>query len=87
MIMEIFSKDEKGISNEWGAYRNSKHIHVITRRVVSKPEPVDGRSDGHGDGVVDLRHDEGETDGVPVRDPSPILLGNPVALQSYSMSA
>jgi hypothetical protein len=58
------------------ASRDGEHVHVVAGGVAEQPEVVEDGADGHGNGVVHLWHDEGETDGVPVGYVSPVLLGD-----------
>lgn len=60
--------------------RNSKHIHIIASGVAQHPKVVDGRSDSHGNGVVNLGNDKSQTDGVPVGYVAPVFFGDEVVL-------
>ncbi len=62
------------------ARRHGAHVHVEAWRASPRPDVVEDRTGAHRDGVVDLGHDEGETDGVPVGDPVPVLLRDPEVL-------
>lgn len=62
------------------ARRDGEHVHVEALGASPRPDEVEDRAGAHRDGVVDLGHDEREADGVPVRDPVPVLLRDPEVL-------
>ena len=43
---------------------DGEHVHVVALGIALEPEVVESGASSHGDGVVGLGHDEGETDGV-----------------------
>ena len=59
---------------------DGEHVHVVGAGVALHPDVVEDGAGTHGNGVVGLGHDEGETDGVPVGDPDPVLAWDPEVL-------
>lgn len=59
---------------------DGEHVHVVAGRAALRPVIVEDGACTHGNGVEGLRNEEGDTNGVPVGNEDPVLLGDPEVL-------